>query len=61
MDAWPMVADGAQFADIVAELAVTRGEPAHTVRAWLIAWLGELLVLGLIRRGHWDARAANGE
>jgi hypothetical protein len=61
MDAWPMVADGAEFAEIVAELAATRGESAHTVRARLITWLGELLVLGLIRRERGDARAANGE
>jgi hypothetical protein len=60
MDAWPMVVDGTQFAEIVAQLAATRGEPAHTVRARLIAWLGELLVLGLIQRGRRDAQTANG-
>jgi hypothetical protein len=60
MDAWPMVMRGAPFAEIVAELAAVRREPPHTVRPRLIAWLGELLVLRLIRRDRGKARAANG-
>jgi hypothetical protein len=59
MDAWPMVTRGALFAEIVAELAVLRREPAHAVRTRLIAWLGELLVLRLIRRDRGNARAAD--
>jgi hypothetical protein len=59
MDAWPMVTRGALFAEIVAEPAVLRREPAHAVRTRLIAWLGELLVLRLIRRDRGNARAAD--
>jgi hypothetical protein len=59
VDAWSMVMRGAPFAEIVAELAALRREPAHSVRAALIAWLGELLVLGLIRRDRGNAEAAN--
>jgi len=60
MDVWPMVTRGAPFAEIVAELAAVRREPTHSVRARLIAWLGELLVLRLIRRDRGKAEAANG-
>jgi len=60
-DAWPMLARGAPFAEVVAELAAARREPAPAVRARLIAWLGELLVLRLIRRERGDLRAANGD
>jgi hypothetical protein len=59
-DAWSMVTRGALFAEIVAELAALRREPAPAVRARLIAWLGELLVLRLIRRDRGNAEAANG-
>jgi hypothetical protein len=59
-DAWPMIIRGALFAEIVAEMAVLRREPAHAVRAQLIAWLGELLVLRLIRRDRGQAETANG-
>jgi len=61
MDAWPMVMRGAPFSEFVAELAAARREPAQAVRARLIAWLGELLVLRLIRRERGDVKAANGE
>jgi hypothetical protein len=61
MDAWPRVTRGAPFAELVAELAVARREPTSLVRARLIAWLGELLVLRLIRREPGDLRAANGD
>ncbi len=59
MDAWPMVMRGAPFAKIVAELAVARREPQHAVRTRLISWLGDLLVLRLIRRERGSAEAAN--
>jgi hypothetical protein len=59
-DAWPMVMRGARFAEILAELVALRREPAHAVRARLIAWLGELLVLRLIRRDRGNAETANG-
>jgi hypothetical protein len=59
-DAWPMVTRGVLFAKIVAELAVLRREPAHAVRARLIALLGDLLVLRLISRDRGNAEAANG-
>jgi hypothetical protein len=61
MEAWPRVTRGAPFAELVAELAAARREPAPAVRARLIAWLGELLVLGLIRRERGDLRVANGD
>ena len=60
-DAWPMLARGAPFGDIVAELAAGRREPATAVRARLIAWLSELLVLRLVRRERGDLKAANGD
>lgn len=60
-DAWPMLARGAPFAELVTELATVRREPAAVVRARLIAWLGELLVLRLIRRERGDLKAANGD
>ena len=59
-DAWPMVMRGARFGEIVAELTAMRRQPTHAVRARLIAWLGELLVLRLIRRDRGNAEAANG-
>ncbi|MGH7526700.1 MAG: PqqD family protein [Gemmatimonadales bacterium] len=61
MDAWPMVTRGAPFAELVAEIAAASPEPAQAVRARLIAWLGELLVLRLIRRERGNLKAANGE
>jgi len=57
VDAWPLVARGAPFAEITADLATVRREPPHTVRARLISWLGELLVLRLIRREPGNAEA----
>lgn len=56
-DAWPLVVPGAAFAKITAELAATRREAPHEVRARLISWLGELLVLRLIRRERGRAEA----
>jgi hypothetical protein len=50
MDAWPLVLHGVRFAKLTLELASTRREAPHLIRARLIAWLGELLVLRLIRR-----------
>ena len=61
MDVWPLVMRGATLAEMVAELARFRREPIHAVRTGLIARLGKLLVLGLIRRERPDVRAANGE
>jgi hypothetical protein len=45
---------------MVAQLAATRQEPIAAVRARLIAWLGDLLVLRLLRRERGNARAING-
>ena len=61
VDVWPLVSRGARFGEILAEIVAARQEPPHTVRGRLIAWLGELLVLRLIRRGRGDAKAGNGE
>jgi hypothetical protein len=60
-EAWPLLERGASFAEVVAELAEARGEPAPAVRARLIAWLSELLVLRLIRRERGNLKAANGD
>ena len=60
-DAWPLLTRGASFAELVAELAAGRAEPAVAVRGRLIAWLGELLVLRLIRRERGNLKAANGD
>jgi hypothetical protein len=49
-EAWPLLVQGAPLASITANLASLRREPPHAVRARLISWLGELLVLGFIRR-----------
>jgi hypothetical protein len=57
MDAWPLVVHGMSFSKLVGELASTRREPPHLVRARLISWLGELLVLNLIRREPGSAEA----
>jgi hypothetical protein len=61
VEAWPMLERGAPFAEVVAELAAARGESASVLRARLIAWLGELLVLRLIRRERGNLKAANGD
>jgi hypothetical protein len=60
-DAWPLLTRGASFAELLAELASGRREPAAAVRARLITWLGELLVLRLIRRERGNLKAANGD
>jgi hypothetical protein len=50
MDAWPLVLRGIPFSKLILELSSIRREPPHLLRARLISWLGELLVLRLIRR-----------
>jgi hypothetical protein len=50
MDAWPLVLRGMSFSKLIVELASSRREAPHLVRHRLISWLGELLVLRLIRR-----------
>ena len=50
MDAWPLILQGMPFTKLTVELSSLRREPPHVIRAQLIAWLGELLVLRLIRR-----------
>lgn len=50
MDAWPLVQRGMPFSKLTLELASIRREPPHVIRSRLISWLGELLVLRLIRR-----------
>lgn len=60
VEAWRLVKQGTSFAKLTAELASSRREPPHAVRSRLISWLGELLVLRLIRREPSDAEAANG-
>jgi hypothetical protein len=57
MDAWPLVLRGMPFSKLILELASTRREPPHLVRSRLISWLGELLVLRLIRREPGSAEA----
>jgi len=57
MDAWPLVLRGIPFSRLILELGSTRREPSHLVRARLISWLGELLVLRLIRRETGSAEA----
>ena len=57
IDAWPLVLRGAPFAKMTVELASLRREAPHVVRARLISWLGELLVLRLIRRERGRAEA----
>lgn len=50
MEAWTLLLRGMTFSELTVELASVRREPPHVARAQLIAWLGELLVLRLIRR-----------
>jgi hypothetical protein len=57
VDAWPLIGRGMSFGKLVLELASARRESPHLVRGRLIAWLGELLVLRLIRREPNDAEA----
>jgi len=57
MDAWPLVLRGMSFSRLILELVSLRQEPPHLVRSRLISWLGELLVLGLIRREPGSAEA----
>jgi hypothetical protein len=57
LDAWPLLVRGAPLAKLTLELAYTRRESPHVVRARLISWLGELLVLRLIRREPVNAEA----
>ncbi len=60
-DAWSLLTRGSTFAYLVAELAAVRGQPVSVVRHRLIEWLGELLVLRMIRRERGGLRAANGD
>lgn len=57
MDAWPLVLRVMPFSKLTLELASQRREPPHLVRSRLISWLGELLVLRLIRREPGSAEA----
>lgn len=57
MDAWPLVLRGMPFSKLILELTSIRREPPHLVRSRLISWLGELLVLQLIRREPGSAEA----
>jgi hypothetical protein len=57
MDAWPLVLRGLSFSNLTLELASVRREPPHVIRARLISWLGELLVLRLVRREPGGAEA----
>jgi hypothetical protein len=50
MEGWPLLVRGVPFGKLTRELASTRREPPHVVRARLISWLGQLLTLRLIRR-----------
>jgi len=59
--AWPMVTRGAAFAEILATLVAGGKKPAQAVRARLIDWLGELLILELVRREPGAAKAGNGQ
>lgn len=57
MDAWPFVLQRLSFSNLTLQLASVRRKPPHLVRAQLISWLGELLVLRLIRREPGGAEA----
>jgi hypothetical protein len=57
MDAWPLLQQGMPFSQLTLVLASNRREPPHLVRSRLIYWLGELLVLRLIRREPASAEA----
>jgi hypothetical protein len=60
MDAWPLVVQGWTFGQIVDQLIAEREETIQEVRPRLIAWLGRLLQLHLIRRHPGSAKAVNG-
>jgi hypothetical protein len=57
MDAWPLVLREMSFSKLTLELTSVRREPPHVIRAQLISWLGDLLVLRLIRREPGGAEA----
>lgn len=57
IDAWALISRRLSFAELVLELTAARREPPHLVRTRLISWLGELLVLRLIRREPGTAEA----
>jgi hypothetical protein len=59
-DAWELVGRGATFEELTARLTRLRGEARSRVRGRLRDWLGETLVLGLIRRGRADDSVAEG-
>jgi hypothetical protein len=57
-DAWDLIGKGATFNELTADLASRRQEARYHIRGRLREWLGELLVLGLVRRGQGDTGAA---
>ena len=57
IEAWPLVLRGLPFSRLILELASNRREPLYLVRSRLISWLGELLMLRLIRREPGRAEA----
>jgi hypothetical protein len=60
LDAWPLVTQGMTFGQMLAQLALMRRERPPALRSRLIAWLGELLMLQLIRRERSNAQTADG-
>jgi hypothetical protein len=60
MDAWDLLAGGATFGELIAELTHRRAESRNEVRIRLKAWLGELLVLELLRRDPNSTAGAEG-
>ncbi|MBA3498243.1 MAG: hypothetical protein H0T86_14165 [Gemmatimonadales bacterium] len=59
-DAWDLVTRGATFEQLTADLTSLRSEDRYRVRWRLREWLGEAVVLGLIRRGRGDESVAEG-
>jgi len=59
-DAWELLARGVSFDELTSELVRLTGEARYRVRGRLRAWLGEALVLGLIRRSRGDDSVAEG-
>jgi hypothetical protein len=57
-DAWDLVGKGATFSELTTNLAARRHEPRNRIRGRLREWLGELLVLGLVRREQGESSAA---
>jgi hypothetical protein len=59
-DAWALVARGATFEELTADLTRLRREARYRVRVRLREWLSEALVQGLIRRGRGNESVAEG-